>query len=69
MGVMRGLTVMTVNCQTVIKVFPIFGGLTLYKNIYFYFIYIKNAPRPENCLMTVTVMTVDSPNMEILSDN
>ena len=67
MGVMRGLTVKTVNCQTVIKVLR--GGLYYIKIYIFIFIYIKDVPRPESCLMTVTVMTVDSPNMEILSDN
>ena len=66
MGVMRGLTVMTVNCQLSLRILKKRGGLTLYKNIYIYFyLYQRRSPQPENCLMTVTVMTVDSPNTEI----
>ena len=63
MGVMRGLTVMTVNCQLSLRFLR--GGLYYIKIYIFIPIYIKDVPRPENCLMTVTVMTVDSPNTEI----
>ena len=63
MGVMRGLTVMTVNCQLSLRILR--GGLYYIKIYIFIFIYIKDVPLPESCLMTVTVMTVDSPNTEI----
>ena len=44
MGVMRGLTVMTVNCQLSLRILKKRGGLYYIKIYIFIFIYIKDAP-------------------------